>query len=46
MYGWLAGSSWPGAGKQLPPSFDLIEDARQVHAQLQTAQRALQPVGA
>jgi hypothetical protein len=46
MYGWLAGSGWPGTGKQLPPSFDLIENARQVYAQIQTAQRALQPVGA
>jgi hypothetical protein len=45
MYGWLAGSSWPGTGKQLPPSFDMIENARQVYTQVQTAQRALQPVG-
>lgn len=46
MYGWLAGSGWPGSGKQLPPSFELVENVRQVHAQIQSAQRALQPVGA
>jgi hypothetical protein len=46
MYGWLAGSSWPGLGKQLPPSFEMIENVRQVYGQVQSAQRALQPVGA
>jgi hypothetical protein len=46
MYGWLAGSSWPGAGKQLAPSFEMIENARQVYGQIQNAQRALLPVGA
>jgi len=45
MYGWLAGSSWLGRSRQLPPSFELIENARQVYRQIQTAQRALQPVG-
>jgi hypothetical protein len=43
MYGWLAGSSWPGTSRQLPPSFELIENARQVYGQIQTAQRALLP---
>jgi Bacterial PH domain len=46
MAGWLGGSSWPGAGKQLPPSFEMIESVRQVYGHIQTAQRALQPVGA
>jgi hypothetical protein len=46
MYGWLAGSSWPGTSRQLPPSFELIENARQVYGQIQTAQRALLPVAA
>ena len=45
MYGRLAGTSWPGAGKQLPPSFEMIENARQVYNQIQNAQRALLPVG-
>ena len=30
MYGWLAGSSWLGRSRQLPPSFELIENARQI----------------
>jgi hypothetical protein len=46
MYGWLRGSSWPGLGKQLAPSFEMIENVRQVYGQVQSAQRALQPVGA
>jgi hypothetical protein len=46
MNRWLAGSSWPGTRRQLPPSFDLIENARQVYGQIQSAQRALQSVGA
>ncbi len=46
MYGWSAGSSWPGSARQLPPSFEMIENARQVYGQIQTAQRAIQPVGA
>jgi hypothetical protein len=39
-YRWLAGSSWQGMSRQQPPSFDLIENARQVYGQIQTAQRA------
>ena len=46
MYGWFANSSWPGTASQLPPRFELIENARQVYGRIQTAQRALQPVGA
>jgi hypothetical protein len=45
LYRWFAGSGWPGIDKQLPPSFDSIENARQVYAQIQNAQRALQPAG-
>jgi Bacterial PH domain len=46
MAGWLAGTSWPGAGRQLPPTFEMIENARQVYGLIQSTQRALQPVGA
>ena len=34
MYGWASGflgPSWPGAARYLPPAFEMIEDARQVH---------------
>jgi hypothetical protein len=46
MHGWLAESSWPGMGKQLPPRFEMVENARQIYGQIQTAQRASLPVGA
>lgn len=46
MAGWLAGSSWPGASKQLPPSFEMVENVRQVYGLIQNSQRALQTVGA
>jgi hypothetical protein len=46
VYGWLSDSSWPGMGKQLSPRFDMVENARQVYGQIQSAQRALVPVGA
>jgi hypothetical protein len=46
MYGWLADSSWPGMGKQLSPRFDMVENVRQVYGHIQSAQRALLPVGA
>jgi hypothetical protein len=45
-YRGLAGSSWPGLGAQSPPSFDMIENVRQVYEQIRTGQRALQSVGA
>lgn len=37
---WLAGSSWPGFASQLAPSFDLIDNANSVYAQLRAAQSA------
>jgi hypothetical protein len=46
LYGGLANSSWPGSGSQSSPSFEMIENVRQVYEQIRTAQRALQPVGA
>jgi hypothetical protein len=45
IYGGLAGS-WPGGGSHSPPSFEMIENVRQVFEQIRTAQRSLQPVGA
>jgi len=36
---WMAGS-WPGAGKQLPPRFEMIESARTVYNCIREAQRA------
>ena len=35
----MRGFYWPGATRQLPPTFDLIENARQVYNQVREAQR-------
>jgi len=32
-------SAWPGAGRYAPPSFDLIENAREVYDIIRNAQR-------
>ena len=34
------GSSWPGTGYKTAPTFDLIDDVRQVYSAIQEAQRA------
>jgi PH (Pleckstrin Homology) domain-containing protein len=36
---WFAGTSWPGANRYQPPSFELISDARRVQARILEAQR-------
>ena len=36
-YGWLGGSGWPGSGRYQPPAFEMIEDARRIHAMLRDA---------
>ncbi len=46
VYGTVAGSSWPSFGSQSPPSFDMVENVRQVYEQIRTAQMSLQAVGA
>lgn len=38
MYGWFAGSGWPGTGRYQPPAFDMIEDARRVYGLRREAQ--------
>ncbi len=45
-YAFFAGSGWPGMGHHLPPSFDRIEEARQVYTQVRDAQQAFQRIGA
>lgn len=35
----MRGSSWPGVNRQQAPTFDLIENARQVYNQVRDAQR-------
>ena len=37
---WFAGSGWPGMARYLPPSFEEIEDVRQVYGLLQESQHA------
>ena len=37
---WFAGSGWPGMNKQLPPTFELIENARSVYTRIREAQQA------
>lgn len=39
IYGLLAGSGWPGAGKHAPPCFESIENAREVHELILRAQQ-------
>ncbi len=38
-YSFFAGTGWPGSGKYLPPSFEMIEDARRVYTQIRDSQR-------
>jgi hypothetical protein len=38
---WFSQSSWPGAGKFSPPSFDFVERVRDVHALVTKAREAL-----
>jgi len=45
-YGWLAGSGWPGAGRYQPPTFEMIENVRNVHTILRDAQANVGAVGA
>jgi hypothetical protein len=40
IFGWFAGTGWPGAGKHMPPSFEMISDVRNVYETIRTAQRA------
>ena len=37
-YGWMAGTSWPGMSRYQPPSFEMIDNVRQVHTLLRDAQ--------
>jgi hypothetical protein len=37
---WFAASGWPGMSKQLPPTFELIENARSVYTRIREAQQA------
>ena len=45
-YSFFAGAGWPGMGRFLPPSFEMIEDARQVYTQIRDAQRTSERIGA
>jgi Bacterial PH domain len=38
MYGWFAGSGWPGRGRYQPPAFEMIEDVGRVNNLLRDAQ--------
>jgi len=42
---WMAGT-WPGAGSQLPPRFEMIADARAVYDRIRDAHRNARAVGA
>ena len=44
-YGWFAGSGWPGAGRYQPPTFEMIENVRNVHTMLRDAQASVGAVG-
>jgi hypothetical protein len=37
---WMAGSGWPGLGRQLPLSFDMVEHARDLYTRIHEAQQA------
>jgi hypothetical protein len=39
-YAWMAGSGWPGLGRQLPLSFDMVEHARDLYTRISEAQQA------
>lgn len=41
MYGWMAGTAWPGMDRMAAPSFDLINDAKQVYEKIRHAQNDL-----
>lgn len=45
-YTFFAGAGWPGMGRFLPPSFDMIDNARQVYTQIRDAQRTSGRIGA
>ena len=45
-YGWMAGSGWPGMGRYQPPTFEMIENVRQVHTLLRDAQTSATEVRA
>ncbi len=45
-YSFFAGAGWPGMSKFQPPSFEMIENARQVYTQIRDAQGAVQRIGA
>jgi hypothetical protein len=36
----FGGTAWPGSRQQLPPSFDLVDEAKVVYERIRTAQRA------
>jgi hypothetical protein len=36
----MAGSGWPGLARQLPPSFDMVEHARDLYTRIREAQQA------
>jgi len=40
MASWAAGMQWPGMGQYQSPSFDLIQNAKEVHDRVIEAQRA------
>lgn len=37
---WMAGASWPGAGRYAPPAFQMIDNARSVFEMIRSAQKA------
>jgi PH (Pleckstrin Homology) domain-containing protein len=45
-YGWMTESGWPGMGRYQPPTFEMIENVRQVHTLLRDAQTSATEVRA
>ena len=45
-YSWFAGSGWPGTGRYQPPTFEMIENVRNVHTILRDAQASTGAGGA
>jgi hypothetical protein len=45
FFGSFSGGSWPGAGRYGPPSFDLLDNAKEVYDAIRRAQKAA-PAGA
>ena len=39
LYSMFGGMSWPGMSQHLPPSFEMIENAKSVHEMLRSAQK-------